>query len=228
MNSSKDKNSELDELDLFSNADPLAQDDSLNLQLTALSSRMQKRFEEHREAESQAEKDARSRHLILMTGLMRARKILRGVANLQIGGGVELKLVCDDLQGWPRIAILPRKIDDPDIQLSGFEVSGTDRSGISQIEVLGGKIREQLLLPRPEDLDRIPRLMKRVVRFYLDTLAEEILSAKRKPAEEKLPEKIIEEAPSPGPALHGADLFEEALGEDILETLPELGALEKL
>lgn len=224
---------ELDELDLFGSGDELAQspDDSIGLQLSALSARMQKRFEEHREAESQAEQDARSRQGILLLALMRIRKILRGVASLDIGAGVELKLSCDDLQGWPRMTVTPRKVDDADLEFSTFEVTGNDRSGVSQIDIQtnSGKIREQLLLMREEDLERVPRLMKRVVRFYLDSLAEEILSAKKKPKfEEKLAPAAIEELHPASEALKSADLFEDALEEEILETLPELEQLQKL
>lgn len=221
---SKKLPSEFEELDLFAEAVP-SPEDTLGLKLSSLSARMQKRFEEHKEAESQSEQDARARHLLLLRGLLRVRKILKGISALDVGVGIELRFVCDDFQGWPRVLIAPRKVDEPDIDYSHFEVTGNDRGGVAQLEMNSTSIREQLLLLKDDDLERIPRIMKRVIRFYLDSLVEEIVSVNKRPKEDEL--KPVETEPAPQ-ALVGADLFEEGLGEDFLERLPELEQLEKL
>jgi hypothetical protein len=217
--------SEIEELDLLSKQVTPSPDDTLGLKLSALSARMQKRFEEHKEAENRSELDARQRHLLLLQALLKVRKILKGVSALDIGAGVELKLVCDDFQGWPRVQIVPKRVDDPALEYPSFEVTGHDRGGVAQLELNSTVIREHHLLLKDEDLERLPRVMKRVIRFYLDSLVEEILSVSKRPKEEEL--KPVEAEPV-SQAFVGVDLFEDALGEDFLEKLPELEQLEKL
>ena len=110
-----------------------------------------------------------------------------------------------------------------------FEVIGTDRGGVAQIEMQTntGSLRDQLMLFRQEDLGKLPRLMKRLIRAYLDALAEEILKPKPKVVEEKIT-PVAEEPSAQAEALKSADLFEDAVEEDILETLPQLNELEAL
>lgn len=221
------ESSELDEYDLL-NGESTISEASDDLGLSALSARMQKKFEAHKEAESQAAKEAKERHTLLLTALMRARKILRGVASLDLGADIELRLLCDDLQGWPRIGIKPKKKSQPLRELSIFEIVGNDRSGAAQLEMKtdSGSIREELMLFRTEDLDKLPRLMKRIIRTFLDGLAEEVMRP-MKEIEEKIatPEEISPQSE----ALKSADLFEEAVDADGLDRLPEidnLGALD--
>ncbi len=218
---------ELEELDLLK--DSLT---GLKLQeedLSGLSARIQKRFEEQKEAAAKEGTVSRARQLLLLNALLRTRKTLRGVTNLDLGSKVELKLICDDLQGWPRMLIVPLAKDQDLIDLPQFEVSGVERSGIAEFvaRIPGSNVREELLLHREDDLSRVSRTLKRNLRLYLDKLTEEILNPRKFPEQNIQPvetKQIIED----GPALRDVNLFEEGFQEDVLEKLPQLEEIKLL
>jgi len=226
---------ELDSLDLLKGSDEKGgpddlSEESLEKTLSVFSARIHKRFEEHREAESQADRESRERQVLLLSALMRSRKLMRGVINLDLGPDIELTLISDDLQGWPRMVLVPRLRPNPDVKLSFFEVSGTDRAGFAQLDffISSGVLREQFLLFRQDDLGKVAKLLKRAIRQFFDSLAEEIIKPAVNP---DIPEPVAGPSPEPQPesdSFHAADLFEESTTADVLERLSETEEIKSL
>jgi len=217
---------ELDQFDLFQSPPESSVEKDLDSDFTTFSARIQKRFEEKKEAEEKEGTSIRYRHSLLLAALLKARKAVRGVSSLNLGGRVELDIVCDDLQGWPRISIIPRQGDDC-LELSHFEISGIERSGLAEItmRIPGSQLREDLLINKDEDLLRVSRTLKRNLRLYLDQLTEEIINPKVMPETPKngASEKIAEKT-----ALKEVDLFEDHHVADLLEKLPQMDEVEAL
>lgn len=217
---------ELDQLDLLGSEGPPGKPE---VDISSFSARIQKRFEEQKEVQKREDDGARQRQLYLLSALLRARKILRGVSQLKLGNNVLLEILYDDFQGWPRILITPNHAEDDLIELSQFEVTGCERPGVVEltIRIPGTSFREELLISKQEDLQRVTRILKRNIRLYLDQLTDEIIKPKFKPVIAAAVEEPVVKALNEVHALKEANLFEEH-NDETLETLPELDVIHAL
>ena len=218
---------ELDQLDLLGGDSPSSKSED---DISTFSARIQKRFEDQREVQKREDDGARLRQYYLLTALLRARKTLRGVSLLKLGNNVELELLCDDFQGWPRILVIPNHAKDDLIELSNFEVTGSERPGVVEItmRIPGTSFKEELLISRQEDLQRISRTLKRNIRLYLDQLTDEIIKPKFRASVSAPVEEVAVKALNEGQALKEVNLFEERANDNILETLPQLEEIQVL
>ena len=199
--------------------------------MSTFSARIQKRFEEQKEVQKREDDGARTRQFYLLSALLRARKILRGVSLLKLGNSVNLEVVFDDFQGWPRILIIPNHVKDDLIELSQFEVTGSERPGVVEItmRIPGTSFREELLISKQEDLLRVTRVLKRNIRLYLDQLTDEIIKPKFKDSTNKAEIDVpVVKSLNEGQALKEVNLFEERFGDEVLDTLPQIEEIQSL
>lgn len=218
---------ELDQLDLLGNhKDPGKSD----VDLSTLSARIQRRFEEQKEVQKREDDGARIRQFYLLSALLRARKILRGVGLLKLGNSVRLDVISDDYQGWPRILVYPNHLKDDLIELSQFEVTGSERPGVVEItmRIPGTSFKEELLISKQEDLLRVTRVLKRNVRLYLDQLTDEIIKPTFKNSIKAPEDTAVVKSLNEGEALKEIDLFEDRSGDELLDTLPQLEEIQSL
>lgn len=218
---------ELDQLDLLGSTNDSSQPDVV---LSTFSARIQRRFEEQKEVQKREDDGARARQFYLLSALLRVRKILRGVSLLKLGNNVTLEVTFDDFQGWPRILISPNHLKDDLIELSQFEVTGSERPGVVEItmRIPGTSFKEELIISRQEDLLRVSRILQRNIRLYLDQLTDEIIKPRFKDSTKAAVEANAVRSLSEGQALKEVNLFEERSGDEVLDTLPQLEELEAL
>jgi hypothetical protein len=218
---------ELDQLDLLSG--DTSSFNRSDVDVSTFSARIQKRFDEQKEVQKREDEGARLRQYFLLSALLRARKVLRGVAKLKLGNLVDLEIICDDFQGWPRILLTPNHIEDDLIDLPNFEVTGGERPGFVEvtIRIPGSSFKEELLISKEEDLLRIARILKRNLRLYLDQLTDEIIKPRQRTVAVKA-EPTAVKALHEGAALKEVDLFEEGTNREVLETLPQLEEIQAL
>ena len=116
------------------------------------------------------------------------------------------------------------------IELSNFEVTGSERPGVVEItmRIPGTSFKEELLISRQEDLQRISRTLKRNIRLYLDQLTDEIIKPKFRASVSAPVEEVAVKALNEGQALKEVNLFEERANDNILETLPQLEEIQVL
>ena len=219
---------ELDQLDLLGSDN--SPSGGSEVDISTFSARIHKRFEEQKEVQKREDDGARLRQFYLLSALLRARKILRGVSQLKLGNNVNLEIVCDDFQGWPRVLITPNHSKDDLIELSHFEVTGSERPGVVEItmRIPGTSFKEELIISKPDDLQRVSRVLKRNIRLYLDQLTDEIIKPKfRASAIAPVQENAIK-ALNEGQALKEVNLFEDHSNGNVLETLPQLEEIQAL
>ena len=235
---------ELDEYDLLGvetdSQAKLIPDTDLSSTARAFNTRIKKRKEAQEAAHGEAERAAHQRHTAMIKALVSIRKSLREVTRIDLGDRFEFSLKADDWHGWPRLTI--RLIDNDLIEeeYPQFNVTAHDRQakGIIEIEYGGSNPTEHLSLMRENDLMRLPKVLRKCVRTYLDLVGDIVLEAEDKKDNDDtasyLDGKDISEfeekkrAPETQDALSG-DLFEEDYGaDDVFDSLPSLDDVDDL
>jgi hypothetical protein len=231
--------SELEDLDLLSSDGPNgSNEDAVDLSATldAFNSRIQRKRREQELADNSAEKLARARQKLLLSAMIKIRKSLAEVVKLDLGDRFHLELEADDWQGWPRLTVRLLDKKRPNAEYPPFQVLSHDRNARSTIEILYSAERdlETLHLHSDGDLQRIPLILKKCVRFFLDSVAEIVLAAHGRvdlDAEEDEDFKkreLLEQPPAQEqetPFANGNDFFVDDAHDKkgFLEKLPELG-----
>ncbi len=206
----------------------------------AFNTRIRERKKAQELAQGEAEKAAYQRHATMIQALVRIRKSLRDVIRIDLGERFSFQLHADDWQGWPRLSIRLHDADLPEEEYPSLTVTAHDRQAKGVIEILYDLNlgANQISLLREQDSKRLPKLLRKCVRTYLDTIADIVLEVesqgedtstdtflankdsaefeeKKRPAEEDESLKV--------------DLFDEDYGEDdILEALPTVDDVDTL
>jgi hypothetical protein len=242
-NQSKSAESELDQFDLLSpeNDDgtlSVLPDTNLSATTQAFNNRIQRKKKEQEKVLSRAEQESRRRHALMIQALMQIRKSLREVTRVDLGERFHFSLIADDWQGWPRLII--RLIDSllPDADYPTFRVTAHDRhsKGCIEIEYDPAQPPDSVSLAVESELKRMPSVLKKCVRTFLDLTGDIVLEAERK-TEEVVAENVLknrkldafeESASETQEALSGDVFQDDAPEEDFLDTLPSLDKVESL
>lgn len=226
--SSEGQYEELDSFDLFGKDNSPAAD--LSATVGAFKGRIQRKKKEKEKALTIAEKAARLRHRRMLEALVSIRRSLTEVARIDLGDRFFFELVSDDYNGWPRMSIRLRDEFDPDQEYPSFQVSAHDRNERGAIEICFGEDRktEKVHLARVSELKRLPTVLKKGVREYLDAIGDLVLDVEKDDEEieqmalrQKEDTSFHEQVEEAKNAISG-DLFEESLQEDVFDTLPAL------
>lgn len=200
----------------------------------AFNTRIRERKKAQEQALDEAEKAAHLRHGTMIKALVRIRKSLREVIRIDLGERFSFFLQADDWQGWPRLAIRLEDKDLPEEEYPSLIVTAHDRQAKGMIEILYDQnlAPSQISLLREQDLQRLPKMLRKCVRTYLDTIADIVLEAESQVEDTTTNDflankdsKAFEEtkrAPEVDESLQ-VNLFEEDYGgDDILESLPKV------
>jgi hypothetical protein len=239
---------ELDEFDLLRPGSAAKGSGNASLQTDlsttarAFNTRIQRKKKEQEEESEQAEKIARARHLLMLRALMNLRKSLRDLIRVDLGERFRLTLSADDWLGWPRLTIKLQDKLATEKEYFPFVVTAHDRydAGTIEIAYCDGFPPERISLARDFDLKRLPNLLRKCVRTYLDYVGDIVLRSERKQTQalaardDSLEKKSIDEfvegnaqVKKEQPQLT-ADLFTESYQDDIFDKLPELDQVEAL
>ena len=243
MDQSKPVDSELDQFDLLGPEQEDSQFASLpetNLAATtqAFNNRIQRKKKEQEKSLSAAEKSAAERHCFMIQALMQMRKSLRDVTRVDLGDRFHFSLAADDWQGWPRLTV--KLVDTllPESDYPFLRVIAHDRQsrGVIEIEYDASQGLESISLISENELKRMPGVVKKCVRAFLDLTGDIVLEAERKnesvASESEIQHHDLDgfgdEKSGEHPSLSG-DLFQEDLPDDnFLETLPTIDSVEAL
>lgn len=243
VNSPKSVDTELDQYDLLSpNSDSrqtsLLPETNLSATTQAFNTRIQRKKREQEKVLSEADRLAKQRHTFMIHALMNIRKSLRDVTRIDLGDRFHFALVADDWQGWPRLSV--RLVDAllPEADYPFLRVTAHDRQsrGMIEIEFDPSQAPDSISLVSETELRRMPNVLKKCVRAFLDLVGDIVLEAERRTediaAEGAIQNRHLEELADldtePAPDLSG-DLFQDdARDENFLETLPSLDTVESL
>ncbi len=201
---------------------------------------IQQKKKQQEQVLGEQEKQTQARHALMIHTLMNIRRSLTDVARIDLGERFSFKLIKDDWQGWPRIAVTISDSMLPGTEYPSLMVSAHDRKGQGIIEISfhSSQKPEILSLAKESDAKRITPVLKRCVRSYLDLVGDVVLEAERT---SKVPDETSALESKDLQEFEGmrskkekdesdisGDLFDEDLNDDFLETLPaleEVGAL---
>lgn len=219
--------------------------DGINLNSTtdAFQARFQQQKKEQDQALSVAEIATRNRHKLMVQALTTIRKSLLDLRRIELGERFRLEIAADEWRGWPRITVILADSVLRNADYPKFLVTANDRNEKGLIEIHSGapptasnpstinfSVREEA------DLARLPIVVKKSVRNYLDTIAQTILDAEKR-LDKELEETALaqkqaadfdERREKKQPELSG-DLFEDVMFTkgpfEVLDSVGDVGSL---
>ncbi|MCB0358192.1 MAG: hypothetical protein KDD44_01100 [Bdellovibrionales bacterium] len=202
----------------------------------AFETRFQKKRRQQQQEETEAEVEARKRRNVLLQSLMNIRKSLSKVARINLGEQFEFDMFVDDWHGWPRMTIHLRDRECEDGDYPFFQVTANDRQANALIEIIYCSLdnRERISLANESDAMRLPAVLKKCVRIFLDQVEAVILTAKRDADEgsEELKAKSLDDMQDDTPKGEeeiSGDLFvDDSEQSALFDQLPELEHIESL
>jgi len=210
----------------------------LSTTVDAFAHRIQRKKKEKAEENSKAQQEATTRQGLLLEALMNIRRSLADVARLNLGERFEFSFDVDDCQGWPRLTIYLLDTYFEGIEYPYFQVHAYDRNGRGTIEIMQGELDKPTKLPvhNETDLSKLPVLLKKAVRSYLDIVGDIVLKAENSEDLDHearfLQQKSLHQFQEQKKDEHGneitGDLFEEDFLIQSLDRLPSLDALDAL
>lgn len=207
----------------------------------AFNTRIQRLKKEQEEAQGIATRQTRARHTQMFNALVSIRKSLRDITRIDLGERFSFQLVADDWFGWPRIVVKLLDHEQGGEEYPQLTVSAHDRKAAGTIEILydSQQPTEKIVVEAESDLKRLPAVLRKCVRSYLDIVGDIVLQAEQRvgmvaqDSEDDLQTRNISgfenRKEEDSQAALSDDLYEEEFGpQGFLETLPSLDDVEAL
>lgn len=167
----------------------MSADANLSLESTVdnFASRLQRRLKEKETESDHSERAKEARHGRMLKAMTTIRKALQETCKIKLGDRFSFDLEVNDWEGWPRVELnlidsfAPERID------YGLIVSANDRNelGTVLLSLRSGEMLGKIQLADPEQFAKLPLMLKRAVRGYLDIIADYVLNPKK-------PEELLE------------------------------------
>lgn len=143
-------------------------------------SRIKRKLKEKDEKAAEESKAAVVRQQQILQTMTTIRKALSETVKIKLGERFRFDLQIGDWEGWPRLQLALVDLWIPEDYPLYLRVSAHDRHGLGTImfgmndaEVLGA-----VHLADPQELPRIPLVLKKAVRIFLDSVTSYVLSPK--------------------------------------------------
>jgi hypothetical protein len=146
--------------------------------------RLRRRLDEQAENQSRSAREASERHALMLRALSSMRKALQEAAKLGLGDRFRFRLNVTDWEGWPKVELQLVDVLNASEDLQALIVHAHDRneSGTVQISLRTGEVLARVRLQTASEFDKLPVLLKRSVRHFLDIVMSNVLAPK--PADE--------------------------------------------
>ncbi len=166
--------------------------DSLGLTLGNFASRIKRKLKEQESRQEESLKETELRHNRILQALNIIRRALQETGQIQLGERFQLELDVSDWEGWPRLSLnlmdslVPHKVD------YALIVTAHDRKGLGSVELRmkSGALLGEVHLQNEAELEKIPLVLKKSVRTFLDVVTEYVL-APENPSEPKQVESSL-------------------------------------
>lgn len=153
---------------------------TLGTTVGSFENRLSKRLAEQEKKYTQAEQAAQLRNDRMLQALHTIRRALQETQKIKLGDRFQLVLDVNDWNGWPRIELNLQDSLDIDNCEFGLIVTAHDRkqSGTVEFRTRNGEYLGGVSLVVDKEMAKIPVILKRAVRSYLDIIAEYVLNPK--------------------------------------------------
>lgn len=144
----------------------------------SFASRISQKLKIQEEQEGKDKEAQTVRHALMMQAMTSIRKTLQKTARIRLSDRFQFELDISDHDGWPQMALLLIDSSAPDRCDFGLVIGANDlkKQGTIQLSMRSGEILGALHLCNPDDTGRLPLLLKRSLRDFLDRAAEYILN----------------------------------------------------
>ena len=142
------------------------------------SNRLTRKLKEQEVKTDQSQKQCEARQALILQAMNMMRKALSETAKINLGNRFSFDLDVSDWEGWPRVelnlvdSVAPERVD------YALIVTAHDRQdlGCIQMSMRSGQVLGKVHLQDPGQFERLPLILKRGVRHFLDAVAPYVLN----------------------------------------------------
>lgn len=200
----------------------------------AFTHRIQRKKQEKEQTNLLAEEAAKARHNTLLKSLLNIRRSLTDMTRIDLGERFCFSLEADDWGGWPRLTVSLHDNVMRAAHYPALQVTAHDRQEQAMIEVKfdATLAPEQVSLADESNVAKMPLILKKCVRNYLDLIGEMIIQAEQNSIEFSDSKNLFNHFASvqennETTAVEDESFFAEDL-QELLESLPELDSINNL
>jgi hypothetical protein len=211
----------------------------LSRTVDVFATRIQRKKKEHLEQQDIEQQEKRQRQRRMLQVLANIRRSLIDVARINLGERFYFKLVNDDQDGWPRLTVYLKDSLDENAEFPHMQITAHDRQSLGIVQIYVGtrdKVSKASLQEQSEAA-KLPALLKKCARDYLDDVGEVILKVEH--AEEDQLAELDTKLEKGGPAAEdgyqpderrlSSDLYSDDMGQfDEFEKLAPVAEIENL
>lgn len=151
---------------------------SLGNTVGTFATRINRKLKEKEELDDVSARQAEIRHARMLQAMTTIRKALQETCKIKLGDRFHFALKVSDWEGWPRVALnlvdkfAPQRVDYSMI------VTANDRNSLGSVVIntLNGDTLGRVQLCDSAELNRLPLVLKKSVRQYLDVVANYVLN----------------------------------------------------
>ncbi len=205
---------------------------SLGATADTFASRMQRRLKEQEVKEQHSRQALDARHALMLQAMTTIRKALVSTSRINLGERFSFELDVNDWEGWPRVELNLVDGCSPEDSIHALIITANDRKNLGTVHIgtKSGESLARLHLEQPQELEKLPLLLKKAVRHFLDIVAAYVLNP---PSPQEL---LSEQSKSLGSsdfdtvdrALESQDLFREEVAKGDGNTVESVGEISPL
>lgn len=141
---------------------------------------MQRRIKEQEAKQSESKKANESRRTLMLQAMTTVRKALSATARISMGDRFSFAIEVGDWEGWPRVDLNLVDSLAPERCEHALIITAYDRKGAGtiQLNLRSGEVLARLHVDDPIELEKLPLILKKTVREFLDIVAEYVLNPK--------------------------------------------------
>jgi hypothetical protein len=144
-------------------------------------SRIRRKLKEQEVQQGESSRLATERQGRILHAMTSVRKALHKASKISLGGRFKFALDMSDWEGWPKLEL--RLVDTlaPDLSSIALVASASDRNelGAVVLHLRSGEVLGRVHLNDLAELAKLPLLLKKCLRQYLDTVAHQVLNPSR-------------------------------------------------
>ena len=144
--------------------------------------RLRRQLSSQQERAEEAERSKQLRGQLLLQAMSGVRKALQETSKINLGDRFEFVLDVEDRDGWPRITLELFDSEYPEEKDVAFMATAKvlDVQHYIVFHTRSERSYGRVDIEDEEDLDLVPKLLKKAVRKFLDITAELVLNPKQK------------------------------------------------
>lgn len=195
--------------------------------------RIQRKLREQEIIDGASQRAGDERQARMLQAMTTIRRALQDTCKINLGDRFEFDLEVNDWEGWPRLELNLIDSLQPDDRRFGLIVSAHDRNELGTIQLVtrAEAVLARIYLRDAQEMQRIPLLLKKAVRQFLDDVAQYVLNPVRQDQLLEFQTKPLEVADldTHTEKLQSADVFSEDLvthNDNIIRDDPEAQPLD--